>query len=133
MTTMILDQDKKRFVEWRSKRQRRGPIPEELWQIACSHIPSIGITRVAREFRLNDTKLREKAIESGIVLSRLGNKEIARPKKVTFQEISLDRVLMPTVLGHSLVLERPNGMRIRIEGQLPDPEYVSKLAVSFLR
>ena len=133
MTTMTLDQDKKRFVEWRSKRQRRGPIPEELWQIACSHIPSIGITRVAREFRLNDTKLREKAIESGIVLSRVGNKEITRPKKVTFQEISLDRVLMPTVSGHSLVLERPNGMRIRIEGQLPDPEYVSKLAVCFLR
>ena len=133
MTNMTLDQDKRRFAEWRSQRQRRQPIPEDLWRIACSHISSIGITRVAREFRLNDTKLREKAIQSGIVLSRLGKQEITRPKKVTFQEISLDRMLMPAISGVSLVLERPDGMRVRIEGQLPDPEYVSKLAACFLR
>jgi len=27
-----------------------------------------------------------------------------------------------------LLLERPDGMRVRIEGQLPDAEYVGKLA-----
>ena len=133
MTDTKLDQDKRRFAEWRSRRQRREPIPEDLWRIACSHISSIGITRVAREFRLNDNKLREKAIESGIALSRVGKQEINRPKKVTFQEISLDRMFMPAVSGLSLVLERPDGMRVRIEGQLPDPEYVSKLVACFLR
>ena len=133
MTNMTLDQDKRRFAEWRSQRQRRQPIPEDLWRIACNHISALGITRVAREFRLNDTKLRNKAIQAGVAFSRLGKQEITRPKKVTFQEISLDRMLMPAISGVSLVLERPDGMRVRIEGQLPDPEYVSKLAACFLR
>lgn len=133
MTYMNLDQDKERFAEWRSQRRHRQPIPEDLWRIACNHISALGITRVAREFHLNDTKLRNKAIQAGIVLSRLGKQEITRPEKVTFQELSLDRMLMPAISGLSLVLERPDGMRVRIEGQLPDPEYVSKLAACFLR
>ena len=131
MANMNLDEDKQRFAAWRSQRQRRQPIPDELWRLACNHISTLGITRVAREFRLNNTKLREKAIQAGIVLARRGKQEIARPKKVAFQEISLDRMFVPPT--PSLVLERPDGMRVRIEGQLPDPEYVSKLAACFLR
>jgi hypothetical protein len=133
MTNMTLDQGKKRFIEWRSQRPHREPIPEELWQIACSLIPSIGMTRVAREFRLNATTLRDRALQSGIVPSRVGKQEITQLKKVDFQEISMDRMLMAAVSGINLVLERPDGMRIRIEGQLPEPEYVNKLAVCFLR
>ncbi len=131
MANMTLDQDKQRFAEWRSQRHQRQPIPDELWRLACNHISTLGITRVAREFRLNDTKLRQKAVRAGIVLSRRGKREIARPKKLAFQEISLDRMFVPPT--PSLVLERPDGMRVRIEGQLPDPEYVSKLAACFLR
>jgi hypothetical protein len=63
----------------------------------------------------------------------LGKQEITGPEKVTFQELLLDRMLMPAISGLSLVLERPDGMRVRIEGQLPDPEYVGKLAACFLR
>ena len=133
MTDMKLDQDKQRFAEWRSQRRHREPIPEELWRISCNHISSLGITRVAREFHLNDTKLRKKAIHAGIVPSRVGKQEVARSEKVTFQELSLDRMLMPAISGLSLVLERPDGMRVRIEGQLPDPEYVGKLAACLLR
>ena len=133
MTDIKLDQDKQRFAEWRSQRQHRRPIPEDLWQIACNHISALGITRVAREFHLNDTKLREKAIHAGIVPSRVGKQEVARSEKVSFQELSLERMLMPAISGLSLVLERPDGMRVRIEGQLPDPEYVGKLAACFLR
>jgi hypothetical protein len=133
MTYMNLDQDKKRFAEWRSQRRNRQPIPEDLWRIACNHISALGITRVAREFRLNDTKLRKKAIQAGIVLSRVEKQEVTRSEKVSFQEISLNHMLMPSISGLSLVLERPDGMRVRIEGQLPDPEYVSKLAACFLR
>ena len=131
MASMTLDQDKQCFAEWRSQRQRRQPIPDELWGVACNHISTLGISRVAREFRLNDTKLREKAIQAGIVLARRGKRETARPKKVAFQEVSLDRMFVPPT--PSIVLERPDGMRVRIEGQLPDAEYVSKLAACFLK
>jgi hypothetical protein len=133
MTDMKLDQDKQRFAEWRSQRRHRQPIPEDLWRIACNHISVLGITRVAREFHLNDTKLRKKAIQAGIALSRVERQEVARSEKVSFQEISLNHMLMPAISGLSLVLEWPDGMRVRIEGHLPDPEYVSKLAACFLR
>jgi hypothetical protein len=86
---------------------------------------------VAREFRLNDTKLRKKAVQAGIVLARRGKRKNPRSKRVAFQEISLDRMFAPPI--PSLILERPDGMRVRIEGQLPDAEYVSKLAACFLK
>jgi hypothetical protein len=128
MADMILDQDKQRFAEWRSQRKGRQTIPEDLWRLACNHISTLGITRVAREFRLNDTKLRERALQAGIALSRLGKQKIPQSKKVAFQEISLNRMFAPSMPSPSLVLERSDGMRVRIEGQLPDPEYVGKLA-----
>ena len=131
MTSTTLDQDKQRFAEWRSQPKQRQPIPDELWRLACNHISTLGISRVAREFRLNDTKLREKAVQAGIILSRRGKRKVARPKKLAFQEISLGRMFAPPI--PSLVLERPDGMRVRIEGQLPEAEYVSKLAACFLK
>jgi hypothetical protein len=128
MADMTLDQDKHRFAEWRSQRKGRQNIPEVLWRLACNHISTLGITRVAREFRLNDTKLRARALQAGIPLSRLGKQKIPQPMKVAFQEISLNRMFAPSIPSRSLVLERPDGIRVRIDGQLPDPEYVGKLA-----
>jgi hypothetical protein len=134
MANMTLDQDKQRFAAWRSQRNGRQPIPEDLWRLACKHIPFLGISRVAREFRLNDSKLREKALREGITLSRLGKQNGLQPEKVAFQEISLNRsMFLPSLPSPSLVLERPDGTRVRIEGQLPDPEYVGKLAACLWR
>ena len=82
MANMTLDQDKQRFGEWRSRRNGREAIPEDLWRLACRHIPSLGITRVAREFRLNDSKLREKAAREGVSLARLGRQNSTQPGKV---------------------------------------------------
>ena len=132
MADTTLDQDKQRFAEWRSQRQSRQPIPDALWHLACNHIPALGITRVARECRLNDTKLREKALQAGIVLAKLGKRHIAEPENVTFQEVTLDRMFIPPASSPSIVMERPDGMRMRIEGRLPDADYVSKLAACFL-
>jgi hypothetical protein len=133
MTNTTLNQDKQRFAEWRSQRQSRQPIPDALWHLACNHISALGITRVAREFRLNDTKLREKAIQAGIILAKLGKRQIARSENVAFQEVTFDRMFIPAVSSPSIVMERPDGMRMRIEGQLPNADYVSKLAACFLR
>ena len=133
MANMTLDQDKQRFAVWRSQRKGRQTIPENLWRLACNHISTLGITRVAREFRLNDTKLRKKALQAGIILSRLGKQRISKPDKVAFQEIALNRMFVPPIVSPSLILERPDGTRVRIEGQLPDPEYVGKLAACLWR
>jgi hypothetical protein len=133
MADRNLDQDKQRFAEWRSQRNGRDTIPEDLWHLACRHIPSLGITRVAREFRLNDSKLREKATREGVSLARLGRQNNTQPGKMAFQEISLNGIFVPPAASRSLILERPDGMRVRIDGQLPDPEYVGKLAACLWR
>lgn len=133
MANTTLNQDKQRFAEWRSQRRCRQPIPDALWHLACNHISTLGITRVAREFRLNDTKLRGKALQAGIVLAKPGNRQIAQPENMTFQEVTLDRMFVPPASSPSIVMERPDGTRMRIEGRLPDADYVSKLASCFLR
>jgi hypothetical protein len=92
MTQSTLDQDKQRFAEWRSQRQGRHRIPEALWHLACQHISTLGITRVAREFRLNDNKLRVKALQAGIVMANRSKRQIAQPANVTFQEVTLERL-----------------------------------------
>jgi hypothetical protein len=128
MANTNLYQDKQRFAEWRLHRTHRQPIPENLWQLACTHIPALGITRVAREFRLDIRKLRDKAIQAGIIPVKHRKQTISQSTKPAFQEISLNNMSFPSMNTHGLVLERPDGLRVRIEGSLPDPEYVGRLA-----
>ncbi len=127
MVNSQLDQDKKRFAEWRSQRKHRQPIPEDLWRLACKHIRALGITSVAREFRLNSKRLRNQAIQLGKLRPKQQRRGATHPENVAFQEISLNNMFIPPIVNAGLVLERPDGMRVRIEGQLPDPEYVGKL------
>lgn len=128
MANTNLNQDKQRFAEWRLHRKHRQPIPENLWGLACTHIPTFGITRVAREFRLNITKLRDKAIQAEIIPTKQRKQTTSQSTATAFQEISLNDMLLQPLSNHGLVLERPDGIRVRIEGPLPDPEYVGRLA-----
>jgi hypothetical protein len=117
MANTTLNQDKQRFAEWRSQRKGRQSIPDALWHLACNHVSTLGITRVAREFGLNDTKLREKALQAGTVLAKLEKRQIAQPETMTFQEVTLNRMFIPPASSPGIVMERPDGMRMRIEGQ----------------
>jgi hypothetical protein len=132
MTDTNFNQDKQRFVEWRSSRKHRESIPEDLWRRAYNHIPALGITRVARAFRLDIRKLRDKAVQAGVIPVKHRHQTTPQSEKTAFQEISLNNMFMPPILNTGLVLERPDGMRVRIEGQLPDPEYVGKLVACFV-
>ena len=133
MATRNLEKDKARFAEWRRRKQGREPIPEELWQIAAAHIGGLSVNRVSREFRLSFSRLRQKAEELGIELPRSGRKRIAAATEVAFQELPLRGMFAAPASAPCLLLERPDGMRVRIEGQLPDAEYVGKLAACLWR
>jgi hypothetical protein len=128
MATKNLERDKARFAEWRRQRQGREPIPEELWRIAAAHIGGMSVNRVSREFHLSFSRLQEKAQEFGIESSRGKRKRVRNGSEVAFQELPLNAMLAAPASVPCLLLERPDGMRVRIEGQLPDAEYVSKLA-----
>lgn len=129
MATRNLEKDKARFAAWRSQKHGRESIPDELWQAASAHIPTLGLNRVSQEFRLNFTKLREKAQQFGVVLAKTKARRVAGAMEVAFQELPLSTPFVTPGTGLCLVLERPDGIRVRIEGQLPDADYVGKLAV----
>ena len=128
MAERNLEKDKERFAEWRSQKHGREPIPHELWQIVSAHIPTLGLNRVAKEFRLNFSQLREKAQQFGVELPKARRDRVAGAREVAFQELALNAMFVPPHSVQCLVLERPDGIRVRIEGQLPDADYVGKLA-----
>ena len=133
MATKSLEKDKARFAEWRRQKQGRERIPEELWQIATAHIGGMSVNRVSREFHLSFSTLREKAKKFGIELPRARRKRAAGAMDVAFQELPLKGMFSAPASLPCLLLERPDGMRVRIEGQLPDAEYVGKLAACLWR
>jgi hypothetical protein len=133
MARKSLDKDKQRFAEWRSQRRRCQPIPDELWRTAFEHIPALGLNRVAQEFHLSFSRLRDKAQQAGISVPKPRRDSVERQSEVAFQELPLDRMLLAPPSGLCLVLERPDGLRVRIEGHLPDADYVGKLAACLLR
>ena len=133
MARTTLEKDKQRFAEWRSQRRRCQPIPDELWRTAFEHIPGLGLNRVAQEFHLSFGRLRDKAQQAGVSLPKPRRGSVVRESEVAFQELPLDRMLLTPPSGLCLVLERPDGLRVRIEGHLPDAEYVGKLAACLLR
>jgi hypothetical protein len=126
MATISLEQDKERLAEWRRQKQGRGRIPNELWQMIGVHIPTLGLNSVAQEFGLDLSRLREKAQQLGIALGK--SKREVSATEVAFQELALNGVFGATPHVPCVVLERPDGIRVRIEGQLPDADYVGKLA-----
>jgi hypothetical protein len=128
MARRSLERDKERFSEWRSQKQGREPIPDELWRIASGHIPTLGLNRVAQEFHLNFSSLRERAQQFGTALAKVRRDRVAGATEVAFQELPLNGMLAAPHAVPCLVLERPDGIRVRIEGHLPDADYVGKLA-----
>lgn len=128
MAKRSLEKDKERFAEWRSQKHGREPIPDELWRIAAAHIGGLSVNRVSREFRLSFARLREKAQQFGVGLPKTGRKRVAGATEMAFQELPLNGMFATPHSVPCLVLERPDGMRVRIEGQLPEAEYVGKLA-----
>src|SRR5436305_15085879 len=111
MAKKSLEKDKERFAEWRSQKDGREAIPDELWQMASQHIPTLGLNRVAQEFRLNFSRLREKAQEMGVGLRKLRRERVVGATEVAFQELPLERMFVPAATGLCVVLERPDGMR----------------------
>jgi hypothetical protein len=132
MAKRSLEEDRERFAEWRSRKHGRERIPDELWQMASAHIPTLGLNRVAQEFRLDFVRLRERAKQFGLGLPKKRGNRVAATE-VAFQELRLNGMLAAPHSVPCLVLERPDGIRVRIEGQLPDADYVGKLAACLWR
>src|SRR5207244_11384491 len=71
MAKRSLERDKERFAAWREQKQGGERIPDELWQMASGHIPTLGLNRAAQEFHLDFSRLREKAQQFGVALPKV--------------------------------------------------------------
>jgi len=128
MAKRSLERDKERFAAWREQKQGGERIPDELWQMASGHIPTLGLNRAAQEFHLDFSRLREKAQQFGVALPKVRRNGFAGATEMAFQELPLNGMFAGPHAVPCLVLERLDGKRVRIEGQLPDADYVGKLA-----
>jgi hypothetical protein len=129
-----IQQDKLRFESWRAQRKGKKAIPEELWEMVAAHIAELGLNRVSREFGLNYTQLKQKALTLGIVLPERSSSK--QSSAAPFIPIPLPEGWNPGVsagYGPRLILERPDGRQLRIEGGWPEPQYLDILIQGFYR
>jgi hypothetical protein len=122
-------EDKNRLDAWRQTAGRR-PIPDGLWKAAVSPVKEYGLNRVAREFRLGYTKLKEKALN---LSGSLPEAKITQSSP-QFIELALPREI-PTQVEPSpklrLIFERADGNRLSVEGSQPDLAFMDGLIHSF--
>lgn len=125
-----LESDKRELAQWRKSRRAGERIPERFWQTAAAYVGELSLSRVSREFGLEYNKLK-----------RLSGAAASLPKECSGEMgqrfIDLTSWLQTCVAGelsgeraspcHSVVFERADGHRLRIEGRLPDVGYVQAL------
>lgn len=136
-----LEDDRQAFARWRANRRARQPIPANLWEAALRHVPQLGLSQTAREFRLNYSLLKKKAAAAG--LSFPADKRSSIPAALTAQPAAFQEISLPWLasspwadsarISPGLVLERPDGARLKIEGLLPDLAYFEQLSTLFFR
>jgi len=96
------------FDQWRRSRQKRSPIPENLWQAAITLSPSYSTYRIAKALKLDHAKLKARI-----------NEIASRGKSSEF--IELKTASLFATGGCSIQLRSPGGfhMEIRAEASLP--------------
>ena len=60
---LTIDEVRARFEEWRTNRQGKSPIPDELWSAAVQLARKDGINRTAAELHLDGGKLKRLIVE----------------------------------------------------------------------
>ncbi len=101
------------FQQWRSMKQPGERIPDQLWREAISLVGAYGVTQITRALHLSSTDFnkRRRLIEAG-------HRQPDATGETAFVEINpqrMDQTLEPTAAAGWLELERPDGLRLRIQ------------------
>ena len=103
---LSLEKAQNQFVDWRKTRKKRGPIPEELWDVAISLSEFYTVYQISKDLRLNYTALKDRVEGQHMMPSE-------EPNRAAFIE------LPPMASGEiSLELENKAGgkMKIHVKG-----------------
>ena len=111
--TLTLEAVAKHFVHWRSSKKKGERIPEHLWREAIALLDRYGMSQITRTLRLSTTDFnkRRRLIETG-------QHQPDAAGATAFVEINpqrMDRSLAPAASAGWLELERPDGLRLRIQ------------------
>ena len=101
------------FQQWRNMKQPGERIPDQLWREAISLVGTYGVTQVTRTLHLSSTDFnkRRRLIEAG-------QRQPDAAGATAFVEINpqrMDRTPEPAASAGWLELERPDGLRLRIQ------------------
>lgn len=108
------------FAEWRRSRQKRTPIPEELWHAATALSPVYSTLQISRALRLDYAKLKRRIDESA-----------SRKTPSGFIELEAES-LFAAACCCSIQLRSPEGFQMEIRAEAASPsELVPLISVFF--
>jgi hypothetical protein len=102
-----LDQVREQFEQWRQSREKRGSIPDTLWEAAASLHPQYSLHQISKALRLNHTKFRQRV---------LGHKDEPCGAPV-FIDVGLSQ---SSISECTVEIAHPNGAKIRMQLKGPN-------------
>jgi len=109
-STLTLQEVAEHFERWRRNKKRGDRIPQPLWDEAIGLVETHGVSRVTRTLRLSATDLNKRR---GIVGTRQHWQ--AAVAQAAFVEMAQTPIAAPDAETQWMELERPDGMRLRIQ------------------
>lgn len=98
---------RERFKRWRERRQKRGRVPEELWEAAGRVVQENAVSRVSRELGLNYRTLKMRVEKEGF------DQVINRDLGSEFVELDFSEVSIPGI-ECVVEVEEANGAKMRM-------------------
>ena len=111
--SLTLKEVAKHFKQWRSVKKQGERIPDHLWSEAVGLLGTYGVSQVTRTLRLSGTDLNKRR---GII--EADQRRQGSDGGTTFVEIDpalVDQALVTNVTTAWMELERPDGLRLRIQ------------------
>lgn len=96
-----LAETQKIFTDWRLTKRRGTRIPDELWSKAFELLPHFTVKKVAIALRLNNTDLKRRAVEAGVIEAdeRSKNKSPQAETKPKQKKNKFIEMVLPTTEG----------------------------------
>ncbi|MEN8176408.1 MAG: hypothetical protein ABFS23_11635 [Pseudomonadota bacterium] len=113
VATLTLKEVAEHFKQWRSVKKKGERIPDHLWNEALGLVGVYRVTQVTRTLRLSGTDFNK---HRGIIGA--GQNQEATGSETPFVEIDpvvMDQALRPEATAAWMELERPDGLRLRIQ------------------
>ncbi len=130
------------FKHWRTNRVKRGKIPDDLMEQACSLVGHYPMTKITTELGLCFSKFRAYCINQGVIQPPFDKSSCKQPKTIgmqthsqtTFVEVNtaLQSVAQPMIDGSiQMTLRRNDGSSLEIA--LSQASAAADLMAQFLR